>query len=52
MNAVFTDSAEPLNLDHLAFGFETKNQKNILNFTFSSLNKNGELVEFNSTIVP
>lgn len=48
VNAILTCLSNSGNLDHFAFGLETKNQNDLLNVTFSLLNKKCKLVEFNS----
>ena len=46
VNVTLTDSALPIAAKHFAFGFESKNINNLLNFQFSLLNDRGEVIEF------
>ena len=46
MNVTLTYSDNPLNTDNFVFGLETRNPKDIANFTFLLLNKKAELIEF------
>ena len=41
-----TESDNPLDSDHFAFGFETKNLKYLVNFTFLLLKKKAKLRNF------
>ena len=41
-----TESDNPLDSDHFAFGFETKNLKYLVNFTFLLLKEKAKLVNF------
>ena len=45
-NATLTDSAYPIAAKHFAFGFETTDLHNLLNFEYSLLNDQGKLLEF------
>ena len=46
VNAILTDSDEPLNSDHFALGFETEYSNGLLNFVFSLLNEKSPLLSF------
>ena len=41
-----TDTKIPIAAKHFAFGFETSNYDRILNFEYSLINDNGELIKF------
>ena len=43
---ILTDSAYPIEAKHFAFGFETTDLHNLLNFEYSLLNNQGKLLEF------
>ena len=45
-NAVLTDSKYPITARHFAFGFETTDLHNLLNFEYSLLDEEGKLIEF------
>ena len=45
-NVVLTDSTYPIAAKHFAFGFETTDLHNLLNFEYSLLNDWGKLLEF------
>ena len=45
-NVVFTDSEYPVAAKHFAFGFETTDLHNVLNFEYSLLDNQGNLIEF------
>ena len=45
-NVILTDSAFPIAAKHFAFGFETTDLHNLLNFEYSLLNDQGKLLEF------
>ena len=45
-NVILTDSAYPIAAKHFAFGFETTDLRNLLNFEYSFLNDQGKLLEF------
>ena len=45
-NVIITDSAFPIAVKHLAFGFETTDLHNLLNFEYSLINDQGKLLEF------
>ena len=45
-NAVLTDSKHPIAARHFAFGFETTDLHNLLNFEYSLLDEEGKLIEF------
>ena len=45
-NVVLTDSTYPIAAKHFAFGFETTDLHNLLNFEYSLLNDQGKLLEF------
>ena len=45
-NAVLTDSKYPIAARHFAFGFETTDLHNLLNFEYSLLDEEGKLIEF------
>ena len=45
-NAVLTDSKNPIAAKHFAFGFETTDLHNLLNFDFSLIDEEGNLVQF------
>ena len=45
-NVVLTDSTYPIAAKHFAFGFETTDLHNLLNFEYSLLNDRGKLLEF------
>ena len=46
INVILTDSAFPIAAKQFAFGFETTDLHNLLNFEYSLLNDKGELLEF------
>ena len=46
VNAILTDSDEPLNSGHFALGFETEYRNGLLNFVFSLLNEKSSLLSF------
>ena len=46
VNVTLKYSDNPLNSDHFAFGFETRNLKDTINFTFLLLNEKAELIKF------
>ena len=43
---ILTDSAYPIEAKHFAFGFETTDLHNLLNFEYPLLNNQGKLLEF------
>ena len=43
---ILTDSTYPIAAKHFAFGFETTDLHNLLNFEYSLLNDQGKLLEF------
>ena len=45
-NVILTDSAFPIAAKHFAFGFETTDLHNLLNFEYSLINDQGKLLEF------
>ena len=45
-NVILTDSTYPIAAKHFAFGFETTDLHNLLNFEYSLLNDRGKLLEF------
>ena len=45
-NIILTDSAFPLSAKHFAFGFETTDLHNLLNFEYLLINDQGKLLEF------
>ena len=45
-NVILTDSAYPIAAKHFAFGFETTDLHNLLNFEYSLLNDQRKLLEF------
>ena len=45
-NVILTDSTHPIAAKHFAFGFETTNLHNLLNFEYSLINDQGKLLEF------
>ena len=45
-NVILTDSAYTIAAKHFAFGFETTDSHNLLNFEYSLLNDQGKLLEF------
>ena len=45
-NVILTDSTYPIAAKHFAFGFETTDLHNLLNFEYSLLNDQGKLLEF------
>ena len=45
-NVVLTDSIYPIAAKHFAFGFETTDLHNLLNFESSLINDKGKLLEF------
>ena len=45
-NVILTDSAFPITAKHFAFGFETTDLYNLLNFEYSLINDWGKLLEF------
>ena len=45
-NVVFSDSEYPVAAKHFAFGFETTDLHNLLNFEYSLLDDQGNLIEF------
>ena len=47
-NAVLTDSKHPIAAKHFAFGFETTDLHNLLNFEYSLLDDEAKLIEFKS----
>ena len=46
LNVKLTDSLIPIAAKHFAFGFETQDFNNLLNFEYSLLNNKGELLKF------
>ena len=46
VNAKLTDIAIPIAAKHFAFGFETHDFNNLLNFEYSLLNDKGKLIKF------
>ena len=46
LNVKLTDSLIPIAAKHFAFGFETQDLNNLLNFEYSLLNNKGELHKF------
>ena len=47
-NATLTDSKYPIAAKHFAFGFETTDLHNLLNFEYSLLDDEAKLIEFKS----
>ena len=45
MNVILTDSAFPIAAKHFAFGFETTDLHNLLNFEYLLLNDKGQLLK-------
>ena len=45
-NVILTNSAFPIAAKHFAFGFETTDLHNLLNFEYSLINDQGKLLEF------
>ena len=45
-NVILTDSVFPIAAKHFAFGFETTDLHNLLNFEYSLINDQGKLLEF------
>ena len=45
-NVVLTDSKFPIAAKHFAFGFETTDLHNLLNFEYSLIDDKGKLLEF------
>ena len=45
-NAVLIDSKHPIAGRHFAFGFETTDLHNLLNFEYLLLDEEGKLIEF------
>ena len=45
-NVIFADSEYPIAAKHFAFGFETTDLCNLLNFEYSLLDDQGNLIEF------
>ena len=45
-NSILTDSKYPIAARHFAFGFETTDLHNLLNFEYLLLDKEGKLIEF------
>ena len=45
-NEILTDSTYPIAAKHFAFGFETTDLHNLLNFEYSLINDQGKLLEF------
>ena len=45
-NEILTDSTYPIAAKHFAFGFETTDLHNLLNFEYSLINNQGKLLEF------
>ena len=45
-NAVLMDSQNPIAAKHFAFGFETTDLHNLLNFKYSLIDDQGKLIEF------
>ena len=45
-NIILTDSTYPIAAKHFAFGFETTDLHNLLNFEYSLLKDQGKLLEF------
>ena len=45
-NVILTDSVFPIAAKHFAFGFETTDLHNLLNFEHSLINDQGKLLEF------
>ena len=45
-NVLLTDSIYPIATKHFAFGFETRNLHNLLNFEFSLLDEEGIFIQF------
>ena len=45
-NVILTDSVFPITAKHFAFGFETTDLHNLLNFEYSLINDQGKLLEF------
>ena len=45
-NVILTDSTYLIAAKHFAFGFETTDLHNLLNFEYSLLNDQGKLLEF------
>ena len=45
-NVILTDSTYPIAAKHFAFGFETTDLHNLLNFEYLLVNDQGKLLEF------
>ena len=45
-NVILTDSTYQIAANHFAFGFETTDLHNLLNFEYSLINDQGKLLEF------
>ena len=45
-NVILTDTIYPVAAKHFAFGFETTDLHNLLNFEYSLINDQGKLLEF------
>ena len=45
-NVIWTDTVFPIAAKHFAFGFETTDLHNLLNFEYSLINDQGKLLEF------
>ena len=45
-NILLTDSIYPIAAKYFAFGFETRDLHNLLNFEFSLLDEEGKLIQF------
>ena len=45
-NVILTDSTYQIAANHFAFGFETTDLHNLLNFEYSLINDPGKLLEF------
>ena len=45
-NVILTDTIYPVTAKHFAFGFETTDLHNLLNFEYSLINDQGKLLEF------
>ena len=46
INVTFEDSGKPYRADHFAFGFKSRNLKDILNFQFTLLGSDAKKIEF------
>lgn len=46
VNVLLTNYKQPQNTDHFAFGFKTKNPKDIANFNFLLLDGDANLINF------